>query len=553
MMPSFNASIETIPALKRNDPNLKIQLKHLAWMKRLLKIQTNGFDRHQQRLHELTPSLSPIEDGGAVEESHELKQKVRAALMQLIPKYCQIIDITKARIAKIEMDIKSSTERPLITVGSTLSPTKFDPVFLRDSCSCPRCIDPSTSQKLFETADIPPAICGVNVETDVDGTLYIKWANDIPGYEDHTSFYTANFLERYQDLPSRLSVSHNSMPRMLWDRDIMARNTLIVDYESYMTSASILHNVLIQLHRFGLVFVRSVPSEIESVGHIAQRIGPLRSTFYGSTWDVKSMPLAKNVANTSRHLGFHQDLLYMADPPGLQMLHIMKASSHGGESLFSDAFRTVERLRDHDATSIRALRNFDVTYQYKNDGQWYQHTRPTIEADESSLAWVTDVDKIMFGNNSPGFKKNIKAVNWSPPFQAPFMIDNGGDEFAHERRTNLRHYLEAARNFKRLAEEKNAVFETKIEEGTCVIFDNRRILHARKAFESQEGERWLRGAYVDTDPFKSRLRTLNEEYGVPKQAIRVPESDGWHCPENKTPYFEILRLLATKKNGILKS
>lgn len=60
-------------------------------------------------------------------------------------------------------------------------------------------------------------------------------------------------------------------------------------------------------------------------------------------------------------------------------------------------------------------------------------------------------------------------------------------------------------------EADEAVYETKLEPGTAVIFDNRRIVHARKAFENTEGERWLRGAYVDGDVFESRLRVLTEE------------------------------------------
>lgn len=59
----------------------------------------------------------------------------------------------------------------------------------------------------------------------------------------------------------------------------------------------------------------------------------------------------------------------------------------------------------------------------------------------------------------------------------------------------------------RLNAEEN-IFELKLEEGDCVIFDNRRVVHARRAFDAQAGERWLKGAYVDDDVFFSRLRVL---------------------------------------------
>lgn len=76
---------------------------------------------------------------------------------------------------------------------------------------------------------------------------------------------------------------------------------------------------------------------------------------------------------------------------------------------------------------------------------------------------------------------------------------------------DFRQYLDAARHLKREIEADEAVFEMKLEPGTTVIFDNRRIVHARKAFENWREERWLRGAYVDTDAFRSRLRVLRAE------------------------------------------
>jgi len=51
-----------------------------------------------------------------------------------------------------------------------------------------------------------------------------------------------------------------------------------------------------------------------------------------------------------------------------------------------------------------------------------------------------------------------------------------------------------------------------MQEGDCVIFNNRRVLHGRREFDAKEGERWLKGTYVDTDVFMSRWRVLHEKY-----------------------------------------
>lgn len=85
----------------------------------------------------------------------------------------------------------------------------------------------------------------------------------------------------------------------------MERDKLTIDYASYMKSSSVLHKALDSLQQYGLLFLSSVPSDSESISRIASRIGPLRNTLYGSTWDVKSVPNAKNIAYKSSNLGFH--------------------------------------------------------------------------------------------------------------------------------------------------------------------------------------------------------------------------------------------------------
>lgn len=45
-------------------------------------------------------------------------------------------------------------------------------------------------------------------------------------------------------------------------------------------------------------------------------------------------------------------------------------------------------------------------------------------------------------------------------------------------------------------------FEETLKEGECVVFNNRRVLHARRAFDTESGERWLKGTYVDWDDFQ---------------------------------------------------
>ncbi|MCJ1386513.1 hypothetical protein MMC17_009639 [Xylographa soralifera] len=396
-----------------------------------------------------------------------------------------------------------------IRYPDNINATQMEKLFLRDACSCSRCVDTSTKQKLFETADIPLSIELESHRHLSDGSIEIQWKNDIPGYYAHMSTFPPAFFAKNRNDHARMLASNGFPRRVPWTKDLIAMKHCAFPYMEYLESTETLHEALNHLHRFGILFLNSTPTEVSAIERIANRIGPLRNTFYGPTWDVRSVPSAKNVAYTSQNLGFHMDLLYMASPPGLQILHTMTASAKGGESLFSDGLNTCYRVSKEAPENLASLYNFQVTYRYKNDGHWYQQYRTTL---------CNPIEFDASGSEIPDLTRSEQEINWSPPFQGPFEKDIGMEDITRNGKTEpglsaLRVYLKAAKTFKAFLEAEDSVFETKMEEGTCVVFDNRRILHARKAFDS-DGERWLRGAYVDKDPFKSRLRVLNEQFGI---------------------------------------
>lgn len=58
-------------------------------------------------------------------------------------------------------------------------------------------------------------------------------------------------------------------------------------------------------------------------------------------------------------------------------------------------------------------------------------------------------------------------------------------------------------------------FDYTLKEGDAVVFDNRRVLHARTAFhdgndveDQPEVNRWLKGCYVEADSVLDRGRGL---------------------------------------------
>ncbi|KAE8365180.1 hypothetical protein BDV27DRAFT_127393 [Aspergillus caelatus] len=356
---------------------------------------------------------------------------------------------------------------------------------LRDGCKCPQCVDQHSKQRNFRMSDIPTDIKPRSADWD-GSVLKVKWENDIPGFdESHTSTYTLNQLRN----PSANYSYHSTgrkRKRLLWHNWFKHR---FVSYEEYMHDDKAFSSAMRNLAQTGLLFVKDVPDSRAEVEKIATRMGPLRNTFYGSTWDVRTVPEAKNVAYTSQFLGFHMDLMYMNEPPGFQLLHCLQNSCDGGESLFADSFAVARQLGIDDPEAFKALCNLRLSYEYNHENDIYTNDWPVFQ---------TYVDEYTQ-------QQRLTHANYSPPFQAPM---HGQRRPFNRTVTEMR----ALDKFAKMLEDESYIYELKLNPGECVIFENRRVLHARKQFNTATGQRWLAGAYVDEDAVLSKFATSARKY-----------------------------------------
>ena len=226
----------------------------------------------------------------------------------------------------------------------------LDSLLVRDSCCCRLCVDPSSQQKLFQTADVPTSIAGridnehgeanrastTGTDDDKRVVATVSWVNDVPAYPaEHRTELTAEMLASMAVLSSSSSSHSTKSPtvrapgkakdsRIPWTAADMARAVQWFDYDTYIRSDETLFAILEALRVYGLAFIRGVPDSVLKEGEqpgeavtvesIAERIGSLRNSFYGRSWDVRSVPGATNVAYTHHYLGLHMDLLYVTQP-----------------------------------------------------------------------------------------------------------------------------------------------------------------------------------------------------------------------------------------------
>ncbi|KAJ7594453.1 hypothetical protein C8J56DRAFT_1161064 [Mycena floridula] len=369
-----------------------------------------------------------------------------------------------------------------------LNNAKFPFLWLRDACQSPASVDPSTSQKLFRLSDIPLDIRPQSVRFDNE-ELSIQWV------DGHASTFTLSFLQHHSVQPKSnptAALFNQHLDSVLWDRNVISKSPeLFIEYGSISTPSGLL-KALDHLCRFGLLFIRDVPTTETSDSHcelvkLAKRLGEIRTTFYGKVWDVRSVPDSKNIAYTNLDLGLHMDLLYFQHPPQFQILHCLLNKVIGGESIFLDAFNAAHQLNEQD---FEVLSSHPVRFHYVNDGHSLHYEHPTIEL------WGPQ------STERPG-ERSIKYINYSPPFQAPLPLSTD------------RNFYESLGRFEKLLDKPENSYRYTLEEGVAVVFDNRRVLHARTAFQDIEGQsqsgipnRWLKGCYLEGDPLWDRARVL---------------------------------------------
>jgi alpha-ketoglutarate-dependent taurine dioxygenase len=413
----------------------------------------------------------------------------------------------------VHNDLIKVSASPKYTTFSFKDPQvtySFHNVFLRDSSDSKTSLDPATGQKLFTTGEILESY-PVDFKILEDSKVLITWS------DGDECIYTKAFLDKHATVDSRFDGRYYHDDVTLWKPEEKPKFPQLphYDYHEYINNNETLAQVVKDLNKFGIAIISSVPSQSDQendsnplVAKIGERIGYIKPTFYGYTFDVKSKPDATNIAYTSKFLPLHHDLCYYESPPGLQLLHFIKNKATGGENVFADGFAAAQHVKHVDPEAYRALLTVPINFHYNRDGHHYFQSRHLVVEDD------TLPDSAIYHG-----KDHFKEVNYSPPFQAPFDFGitgpdtNSTGHLSSAKDSGDRHlfqdFLRGLKLFEDFINKPENRLKFKTEEGSCVIFDNRRVLHARDEFDPQSGERWLKGCYLDKDAFQSKLRAVH--------------------------------------------
>ncbi|QBM86833.1 gamma-butyrobetaine dioxygenase [Metschnikowia aff. pulcherrima] len=386
----------------------------------------------------------------------------------------------------------------------------FSTVFLRDACDLPGSVDYSTKQKLFTTAQVARGLeiykAPSVIRKDGQNFLEVQWKHQ--DGSTHESSFSEKFLSKSCSLNGRMRGKHFPREKVFWtEKDLIQGMKLLnFDYYAYLEGNSTFQKALKALNKYGICFIHHIENPLQNpktqvlteanafswpVAKLAKKFGYIKSTFYGTLFDVKNDKNAKNIANTNLFLPLHMDLCYYESPPGLQLLHFIENSTLGGENVFADSFLAASRVKTNDPEAYEALKTMPITFHYKNNNEYYYYLRPLVVEEP----YLKDPD-----TGEP----LLKAVNYSPPFQGPFEMNITSNE-----NTKLfDDFIRGMIAFEDAINDRANQYTVKSPENSCIIFDNRRVLHSRLGFtDCNGGDRWLMGCYVDGDSYRSKLRT----------------------------------------------
>uniref|UniRef100_A0A803Y230 Gamma-butyrobetaine hydroxylase 1 n=1 Tax=Meleagris gallopavo TaxID=9103 RepID=A0A803Y230_MELGA len=295
-------------------------------------------------------------------------------------------------------------------------------VWLRDNCQCPHCFLHSAKARklLFEDLDVD--IVAKEVTLTDRRKISITWP------DEHTSEYEAEWLKKrcFSEAARAEMREDLFLPEhQYWGSDLQLPK---MPFEEIMYNDESAYKWLCTLKKMGVVLLTGAATRQGELVKLGHRIGFLRLTFYGPTWQVQDKADANNVAYTTGKLCFHTDYPVLQHPPGVQFLHCIKQTATGdytdiGVDYCDFAVQGKQRIIDVDYRGQAVRINFNNA------------TRDTV-------------------------------------FDIP----------AEE----VRPFYAALKEFNDLLNSTEHKFTFKLKPGDIVTFDNWRVLHGRSSYQSGE-------------------------------------------------------------------
>ena len=344
---------------------------------------------------------------------------------------------------------------------------EFPYLWLRDTD--PAGFHPQTGERAFDLTSVALDIAPDEAAIEGDA-LVIRWPDSTAA-----SRFDLGWIKAHR--PGVARPDPADLAPVVWRGNLGADGVPRHGADAILGSDGALSDWVADTRRHGLSIVEGLADDPEAGLAIARRVGHLRETNFGLTFEVISKPDPNNLAYTADALPLHTDLPNQELPPGYQFLHCLANEAEGGGSSFCDGLAVARDLAERDPGAFETLATVAVPFRFHDADTDIRSRKTVIRRDD---------------------RGKVSEVCFNAHIADILDLDPG----------RLMAFYRAYRLFMEMTRDPAYRIALKLKAGEMVVFDNRRVLHGREAFDPSTGFRHLRGCYVDRGEWDSRLRVL---------------------------------------------
>ena len=347
---------------------------------------------------------------------------------------------------------------------------EIHPFWLRERVNGDKFVDIKTKQRLFDPTQIQEniKINDINLSNDFLEVTFNDGAfTKLSIQELIKEFSNNNFIKLIK--------------KVEWDSSLNDFN--IFEFKENLSEKEEMYNALISFYKYGFVIFKNVPTKDNFLINFANSIGSVRRTNFGEFFNVKSKPNPNDLAYTSLPLAPHTDNPYRNPVPCIQILHCIENNVQGGLSTLVDGFTVTEKLKKDFPKYYKILREVKVRFQFVDQNVVLEDWAEMIRVDENG---------------------EFKQVRFSPRLDFVPLLDLD----------KLELYYNARKKISELYNSDKYRIQFKLSPGDLLMMDNYRLLHGRTAYDSNEGDRFLQGCYIDYDSTDGKLKHLKRKFNL---------------------------------------
>jgi len=347
---------------------------------------------------------------------------------------------------------------------------EIHPFWLRERVNGDRFVDTKTKQRLFDPTQIQEniKINDINLSKDFLEVTFNDGAS--------TKLSIQELIEEF---------SNNDFIRLIkkveWDSSLDDLN--IFKFKENFFEKEEMYNALVSFYKYGFVIFKDVPTKDNFLINFANAIGSVRRTNFGEFFNVRSKPNPNDLAYTSLPLAPHTDNPYRNPVPCIQILHCIENNVQGGLSTLVDGFTVTEKLKKDFPKYYKILSQVKVRFQFVDQSVVLEDWAEMIRVDENG---------------------EFKQVRFSPRLDFVPLLDLD----------KLELYYNARKKISELYNSDKYRIQFKLSPGDLLMMDNYRLLHGRTAYDSNEGDRFLQGCYIDYDSTDGKLKHLKRKFNL---------------------------------------